>query len=247
MTHRRTSDLVSLQPSGEKTQYPRLRLWFRDKLTLDAREELPSVVTPATSSKRSHPNHDFERHPKAVDVPGERIKRLHLQRWHDMSVRQRNSGLNARAAFKLPAGLKIDEVHASRRQSPIAFGVLFGCSDDIGYEDVLHTKAGISMMYSTRESNLPRGRCASDACAQYPASGASALRRAIASITDLKNLIKDGEDRACFAGEGFHYAASKRHHHQGTLTSNEFMGDGVVGWRIRMSIKLLINICLWSR
>ncbi len=43
------------------------------------------------------------------------------------------------------------------------------------------------------------------------------------------------------------YAASKRHHDQGTLASNEFVGDGVIGRIIRISMKLLVNVCLWFR
>ncbi len=99
----------------------------------------------------------------------------------------------------------------------------------------------------SRNEKLPRGRCAADACARHPASAASALGRSERGITDLENLIECGEDGAGFMGAYIFYAASKRHHHQGALTSNEFMGDGVIGRRIRISIKLLVNVCLRSR
>ncbi len=191
MTHRRTPDLVSLQPPGEKTRYPRRRLRFKDKLLLETRNEFTSAA-PATSAKSSYLNHDFQCLSKTVDVPGEWVKRLHSQRWSNMSVRQWNGSLNTRAVLKLPAGLKIDEVHSPCGQSGIAFCILFSCSDNVGCEDVLRRHVSVRRIRLQKRIYLLRGRCASDACARHPVSVASASPRARARITDLENLIESG-------------------------------------------------------
>ena len=75
-------------------------------------------------------------------------------------------------------------------------------------------------------------------------SVASALGHARKRTTDLEDLIEGGEDGAGAAGAEFVYRGSKRHHHQRTFTSNELVGDRVVGRRVRISIKLLIDIRL---
>lgn len=76
----------------------------------------------------------------------------------------------------------------------------------------------------------------------------SALRRAVKrKSAHLENLIKYCEHMAGFAAEDVLYVVNIRHHHQWTLTSNQFVGSGVVGGRVRMPIKQLVEFCLRSR
>ena len=134
MAHGRTPGLISHQPSGETTRYPRRRLWLEEKHPL---EGLESITGPGTSCKWTYMNHGQKRLSETVNIPGERIERRHLQRWRHMSVRQRDGRLDTRAVLELLTGLEIDEVHSSCSQTGIAFSVLLGCGDDVGCKEVL--------------------------------------------------------------------------------------------------------------
>ena len=66
------------------------------------------------------------------------------------------------------------------------------------------------------------------------------------TTTDLENLIEHREDGTGFSRANICHSTSKRHHCQGRITANDFVGDGVVGRRVGIQIEQVEELDLWS-